>query len=277
MRKLMLLPALILAACHSMHPAPPPASAAPQATNPAAELYVTPDQIDLTRLIPPPPAPDSKAQMADIHMVLAKQKVRSLALAKQVEADAETSPFRFADVLGPNFTSEKLPVTAAFFAKVKKNLSALADITKTCFERPRPFVADKHIHPPGNMRDAVKSDPKRDNSARPLVPQGPGTACKPAEELPTYSYSYPSGHSTLGTTVAILLSQMVPEKRAELYARGWYYGDERVIAGVHFPTDIEAGRIQATVIVAFMMQNAQFRSDLAAARAEVRSALSLSP
>ncbi|MFZ1990349.1 MAG: phosphatase PAP2 family protein [Alphaproteobacteria bacterium] len=274
MRKLILVSLVLLSGCATWHKVTgaPPAAPPPK---PASELYVTPDQVDLTVLIPPPPAPDSHAQKVDIGMVLAKQRARTHALEKQVEADAETSPFRFADVMGPDFTKEKLPVTAAFFAKVKKNLSALADITKSCFERPRPFVADKHVHPPGNMTDAVKSDPSRDNSARPLVPQGPGTACKAAEELPAYSYSYPSGHSTLGATVAILLSQMVPEKRQELYARGWYYGDERVIAGVHFPTDVEAGRIQATVIVAFMMQNPQFRSDLAAARAELRGVLGL--
>src|SRR5262249_34879927 len=150
--------------------------------------------------------PDSTAQKTDLDTVLARQKSRTHELAKQVEADAESSPFRFTDVLGPGFTKDKLPVTSAFFAKVRKNLSALADISKTCYERPRPFFVDKHGPPPGNMAEATKNDPARDNAARSLVPQGPGSACKPAEALPAYSYSYPSGHSTLGATTAILLS-----------------------------------------------------------------------
>ena len=51
---------------------------------------------------------------------------------------------------------------------------------------------------------------------------------------------------------AILLANMVPEKRGELFARGWDYGWSRVVGGVHFPTDIESGRIEATAMAALM-------------------------
>jgi hypothetical protein len=40
--------------------------------------------------------------------------------------------------------------------------------------------------------------------------------------------TYPSGHGTFGAEVAILLSMMVPEKRSELFARGWQYGEQRI-------------------------------------------------
>ena len=49
------------------------------------------------------------------------------------------------------------------------------------------------------------------------------------------------------------------------------------MAGVHFPSDIEAGRISATAMVAVMMQNAAFKSDFATAKAELRTALGLTP
>jgi acid phosphatase (class A) len=75
---------------------------------------------------------------------------------------------------------------------------------------------------------------------------------------------------------AILLANMVPEKRGELFARGWDYGQSRVIGGVHFPSDVESGRIEATAMVALMMQNPDFRNDFAAARAELRKGLGLS-
>jgi acid phosphatase (class A) len=89
------------------------------------------------------------------------------------------------------------------------------------------------------------------------------------------SFSYPSGHATFGALTAILLAQMVPEKHDALMARGWDYGRARVVNGVHFPTDVEAGRIAATVMVALMMQNAHFRAELAEAKAELRSVLGL--
>jgi acid phosphatase (class A) len=76
---------------------------------------------------------------------------------------------------------------------------------------------------------------------------------------------------------AILLAEMVPEKRAQLFARGWEYGRNRIVAGVHFPTDVASGRIAATVMVATMMQNPGFKTDLATARAELRRAMGLTP
>jgi acid phosphatase (class A) len=40
-----------------------------------------------------------------------------------------------------------------------------------------------------------------------------------------------------------------------LYACGYQYGANRAIAGVHFPSDLEAVRAAATVIAAGLMQN----------------------
>ena len=108
------------------------------------------------------------------------------------------------------------------------------------------------------------------------APHGSGSPCLPAGPAPAFSYSYPSGHSTYGAVTGILLANMVPEKRRELFARAWDYGQSRVVGGVHFPTDVESGRIEATAMVALMMQNAEFRADLAAARVELRRSLGLS-
>ena len=69
----------------------------------------------------------------------------------------------------------------------------------------------------------------------------------------------------------------MPEKRSELFSRGWEFGENRLNLGIHFPSDIEAGRIAATAVIAVMMQNPAFKADLAAAKAEVRAALGLSP
>ena len=275
--RLTLLSFLLLSACSNLvvGTQKPEASAAPAAQTAAAEFYIAPTSIDLTRILPPPPAPDSAGQKADIAAVLGAQKARTKAQADQVQADAKSSIYRFSDVLGPNFTEEKLPVTTAFFKKVQKNLSAIADISKECFARPRPFVADSHVHPPGNITDAIKNDPKREQAAIALLPADAADRCTKIETPPDYSFSYPSGHSTFGTMTAIILSNMVPEKRAALYKRGWDYGQQRVVAGVHYPSDVEAGRIQASVVVAELMQNPQFQSDFAAAKTELRGVLGL--
>jgi acid phosphatase (class A) len=68
---------------------------------------------------------------------------------------------------------------------------------------------------------------------------------------------------------------MVPEKSAELFARGREYGENRVLAGVHYPTDVEAGRLSATAIAAALMQNERFMKDFNQAKVELRQALGL--
>ncbi len=248
MRKLSWLSPFIVAAFFGVLPA-----LAENAGAPAAD-YLAPGQVDLLKLLPTPPAPDSAAQKRDMQAMLEAQRHRTRAEAARADADAEISVFRFADVLGPNFTKDNLPKLAAFIAKVRHSEVPAVTIVKDYWHRPRPFVANMKIHPTSVAEESTLNDDKH-----------------------TYSYSFPSGHATFGATCAILLAQMLPEKRAELFARGWQFGENRVIAGVHFPTDVEASRIDATVMVYAMMQNPQFQQDFAAAKAELRSALGYPP
>jgi acid phosphatase (class A) len=97
--------------------------------------------------------------------------------------------------------------------------------------------------------------------------------CRGTPKDLTFSPSYPSGHATVGAMNAVLLAQMVPERRDALFARGWAYGDARVISGVHFPSDIEAGRILGTMLLGLLEQNNQFRADLVSSRRELRRVL----
>ena len=46
---------------------------------------------------------------------------------------------------------------------------------------------------------------------------------------------------------------------------GWH----RVLAGVHFPSDIQAGRVLGMAIAARMINSPAFQADLAAVKAEL--------
>ena len=205
--------------------------------------FLPADRIDFATLLAPPPAASSPEQARDLAEVLKAQSQRTSAQIERATADNDLSVVRFADVLGPSFRPERLPAVASFFEELKEDCQRMTAAAKRTWERPRPFVFSSHVK-------LVGSAPRQ-----------------PA--------SYPSGHATVGYLNAIVLAEMVPEKRDELFARGREYGTNRVIAGAHFPSHVEAGRIAATLIVAALKLEPAYRAEFARARAELRGALGL--
>jgi len=82
-------------------------SAAQEAGN---AFYLTPADVDLVHVLAPPPAVDSPAGKADLQTVLAAVQSRTDAEITHAQADDERNVFRFADVMGPNFRTENLPL-----------------------------------------------------------------------------------------------------------------------------------------------------------------------
>ncbi len=98
---------------------------------------------------------------------------------------------------------------------------------------------------------------------------------KPVVPLPKSKWSYPSGHATVGTLMGIVLSNMLPEKRAQIMARAWEFGHNRLVGGIHYASDIEMGRIAGTVIAQTISTHPDFLQEFEAAKAELRAALGL--
>ena len=229
---------------------------------------------DATRLLAPPPA-DAAGLARDLQAVRIAERTRTAEQVAEAESSTSVDVFLFSSVLGPAFTAQRLPVTAAFFSRVYRSSLPYLQAAKDCWHRERPFQVDPTLAPLERSfaSTRLRSAPAAAQAASRLPWDSPCTA--PAAK-PVYSPSYPSGHATVGAMMAILLAQMVPEHRSALFARGWDYGEARVISGVHFPTDVEAGRVLGTVLVGLMQGDGRFRTDLAAARSELRAALKLS-
>jgi acid phosphatase (class A) len=232
-------------------------------------LYAMPAMFDATRLLPPPPA-DEASQARDLAQVRAAQQARTPQQAAQAEASSTVDVFLFASVLGPRFTPDRVPTTASFLQRVYRSSLPYLQSTKNCWNRLRPFVIDPTLAP---LARSLAST--RVRSAPPPAASLPlaGSPCTaPAADI-SFAPSYPSGHATVGALMAILLAEMVPERRSALFEFGWGYGDARVISGVHFPSDVEAGRILGTMLAEVMQQDARFRADLRGARQELRREL----
>ncbi len=237
--------------------------------------YPLPASFDATRVLSPPPE-DQTALLRDLEAVRAAQIARTAEQAAHAEESSAVDVFLFNSVLGPGFVAERLPKTADFFGRVYRSALPYLQTTKDCWSRPRPFVTDPTLAPLARalastrLRSTPPGEPPLSTPAPSLAADSP---CKGSSPDVLYSPSYPSGHATVGAMMAILLAEMVPEQRVALFTRGWAYGDARVVSGVHFPSDIEAGRILGSILVELLHQSPSFRADLDASRKELRQAL----
>ena len=205
--------------------------------------YVTAAQVDLLRLLPPPPAAGSAEDRADLAEVLAVQASRTPERLAQASADVEESlPAMFGAVLGPAVTRERAPALFHLFARLAETEEVVTRPAKSGFARPRPFQAHPEVKP------GIK---------------------------PSNSGAWPSGHTTIGTLTGITLAAMLPEKRDAIHARIREYSESRLVGGVHYRSDLLAGARAGTAIAAVLFNDPAFQADYAAARRELRGALGM--
>jgi len=206
--------------------------------------YFDAKTLDLGRVLPQPPADDAAVTRSEIELILTLQRERLPHQAERAKGDAEVSIYRFADALGnpPELNKQRLPKFDSLFAKVLYEEGAVIQAGKRSFARPRPFLLDPRIEP--------------------IVGKPPNAA-------------YPSGHAMWARTVGLILADMVPERHAQILARADEYSYNRVVAGVHYPSDVESGKLAATALTAFLFVSPSFQSDYAEAKKELREALGL--
>jgi acid phosphatase (class A) len=249
--------AFLLASCATPAPAPPQGvNRAPARTDAALATtqfaattngaYLTATSLNLYRLLPSPPVAGSAQERAELDELLRIQANRTPAEVQRARDDAAVSIFRFADALGnpPQFTRDRLPLTSALFARVEKDESLFMNTAKDAFGRPRPFLTEKRLVP--------------------VVAMPP-------------SASYPSGHSTWAVACAIILADMVPERRAQIFARADEYAHNREVGGVHYPSDVAAGHLAGTALAVELFNLPRFDADEIAAANELRQTLGLPP
>jgi len=219
-------------------------AATPQQPKPARIPYfIDPSVINLSLLIPPPPARDSSITQSELAEVHRNEQTRTPAQITAAKFDdTHEDIFIYSTVLGRNFTPEALPITADFSAHIRNDAGVVDPPLKNLYSRPRPFVSDTTLHPVCEAK-----------------PEG----------------SYPSGHSLNGYLYAYALAEIIPEKHEEILARADDYAHNRIVCGVHYPSDLEASRRAASIVFGYMLANPRFQHELAAAREETRHHLNL--
>ncbi|MGQ0532829.1 MAG: acid phosphatase [Caulobacteraceae bacterium] len=242
--KFALAGAIALAACASTEPAPAPAIAPASTTQPThpttAELNPA-VQVDATVFLPPPPAANGALELAERGIVRGPWSAERRAQALE---DNAIDPFAaFDSVMGATFTAANFPATFAVLDHAGRAAGFAGDPVKFLYRRARPFLSDSAIVP-----------------------------CIRNDERLRASFSYPSGHAALGWGWALVLAELVPSRADAIIDRGRDFTWSRVVCGVHYPSDVEAGRTVAAAAIARLHADPDFQREFAAAREELAAA-----
>jgi acid phosphatase (class A) len=198
---------------------------------------------DAAAVIGPPPSAGSASEQADVTIYAATRKLEGRPRWALAARDAEISPQVLLDdyacALGVRLNRANAPALYDLIARATRDASATANRAKDLYRRPRPFVAHE------------------------------GAICVARDEGLAKSFSYPSGHSTWSWTVGLILAELAPDRAALVLARARVYGESRVVCGVHYASDVQAGRSVASALVARLSADPAFRADVARARAEL--------
>lgn len=177
--------------------------------------------------VAPPPAVGSPEYQRDYQILHDYESTRTSAQCR--EASAETFA-QFEVFFGSILSSREIATVERLAKKVENLASDAAGHYKGIFKRDRPYNIDRTL--------------------RPCIPK------------PFGSKAYPSSHATQAATLACVLADIYPDRADALLERGRQAGENRVLGGVHHPSDVEAGQKLANDLCASLMTQADFLQDL---------------
>lgn len=218
---------------------------------PAFKPYLGESAPDPVQFLPAPPGSRSTLENADRAAFNTTRALKGSArwnlAANDVAEGAAAVLENFACVLGTRIDQARVPATIALLERARLDLARATRLPKVHYRRLRPFVGNE------------------------------APICVQRSQALADSFSYPSGHATQGWAYALIVAALVPEKAAAILARGRAYGESRVVCGVHWLSDVVAGRTNGSAVFSALVGDATFRADMDKARAELRSVMSATP
>lgn len=220
-----------------------PSSMQATATTPTGFLDATVLQA-LVDAVPPPPVEGSPAAVAD---AAGSQRMRTLedtdrwTLAiRHAELRPTIAISHFDCLLGTRLTPEQAPSLIALLDRVLIDANAAAELGKARAFRSRP----------------VGDDPDR-------------RSCQVVSAAGRASASYPSGSASVGAAYGEVIAALAPDRAAEAREMGRQIGISRLVCGMHYPSDVEAGRALGEAVVRAEAAAPGYQASMAAARADL--------
>jgi acid phosphatase (class A) len=241
-----ILSVALMAGCASVT-MPTPPTELPEVRPGYVAGYLQPNELpDSKALLAPPPAAGSAAMAADEDAYRATRALRETPrwalAAKDAELGFPKATEHFSCALAVPISAEATPHLNMLLRRVRMDASRATDKAKDYHKRRRPFM---------ETGDAI---------------------CTPKEQAGLKPDSYPSGHSSIGWAWALVLTEADPDRADAILARGLAYGQSRVICGVHWKSDVEAGRSIGAATVSRLHANPVFVAQVAEARREIAAA-----
>ncbi|MFA6058574.1 MAG: phosphatase PAP2 family protein [Taibaiella sp.] len=197
--------------------------------------FVNPSDITL-ELLPPPSADGSPEQKRDIDILMWEIASRTIYDEQRAWGSVTLTPSYFNEAINARFEESRYPKLYQLMKTVADDAYIYINAFKTHYKSPRPYQDDPSIKP-----------------------------ILPIEE----SYAYPSGHATRGMTMALVFAEIFPQKREQLIKVGYGLGQDRVIGGVHYPSDIEASVVLAQALAKSIIKSDAFKTQIKVAQQEI--------
>jgi acid phosphatase (class A) len=216
---------------------------------PRAGRYLAQGVYDARQVVPPPPAPGSAAAEQDRRTFLATRRLKDSPRWSLAQADAREAKILqgFSCALGVTSTRQSTPRLEAMLRRVSHDVRPAIAGPKRLYDRKRPYQTEG------------------------------GPICVRSGLITGLTPDYPSGHTTWGWTVGLILAKAQPQRSDAILARARAYGESRVVCGVHNASSVDAGRLNATALVEALRTSPSFEADLAAVSAELDAARAAGP
>lgn len=157
-----------------------------------------------------PPKKNSDAQKQDEKKLKDFQKSRSLAQCDRAKSEVYVSLASFYGKPYGFLSQVEVSRLTSFFEQIRNDADYYIQLIKKEYPRQRPFLYIEGLHP-----------------------------CVPRE----VTGAYPSGHATLARLYALILKDLYPQKAQIIDSRSEEISADRVLSGMHHPSDISAGKV----------------------------------